>query len=209
MNRFITVIAALLVSVSAAAQEELPFQISWSVELGTGIYPFYMNFVPSRALETELADIGQEIFNASEYKPSITVAGVLRISRRSEITATAQLNWRNYQIRQYPVFGTDPAGKDRYDLSQKASYAGDGVAFVPALTFRGRFLYNPEDLLKVYSGVGLGVAFSISGINSTFAVFPDVTILGLRFGRDHFYVFAEATIGNVATLAHGGLGWKF
>ena len=210
MHRFLTVIAALLVSVSATAQEELPFQKTWSIELGTGIYPLYMNFVPSRALETELADKGQQIYNKSyALVSSVTVAGVYRISRRSEINATAQLNWRSYQIRQYPVFGTDPNGKDRYDLNQKATYVGDGVVFVPAFTIRGRYLYNPDDLLKAYSGVGLGIAFNLAAINSTFSVFPEITPIGLRFGRDHFYVFAEDTIGNVATLVHGGLGWKF
>ena len=205
MKRILIAMACLLLSLAASAQEQEPFQGSWSVEIGTGIYPFYMNFVPSRDLETELADDGQEFYNISDWLiSSVTVAGVYRLSPHSELAATAQLNWRSYQIRQYPPFGTDPNGKDRYDLNQKASYVGKGTVFVPAFTLRYRFLYNPGQMVTVYSGFGLGTGFS-----TTLAVIPEITPLGLRFGRDHFYAFAEATIGNVATLAHGGLGWKF
>ena len=209
MNRFLTVIAALLVSVSAAAQEEIPFQKSWSVELGTGIYPFYMNFAPSRQLDEELADKGQEVFNAAEYKPSITLAGVYRPTLHSEFNVTAQLNWRHYQIRQYPVFGTDPNGKDRYDLSKKADLVGDANAFVPTLTLRYRYIYNPRNMVTLYSGFGLGFVFMKGFTQYGVGVFPDITILGIRLPTDHFYTFAELTIGNVATLAHGGIGWKF
>lgn len=197
--------ACLLLSVAALSQEKEPFQGSWSMEIGTGIYPFYMNFVPSRDLETQLAEQGQQIYNLSDsFVSSVTIAGVYRFSRHSEATATAQLNWRHYQIRQYPAFGTDPNGKDRYDLNQKAEYVRDGNVWVPALTIRYRYLYNPEHFVTVYTGFGLGFNYS-----SVFMVIPEVTPIGLRFGRDHFYAFAELTIGNVATLAHGGLGWKF
>ncbi|MBO4466985.1 MAG: hypothetical protein J5745_02620, partial [Bacteroidales bacterium] len=111
MKRILIVMACLLLSVAASAQEQEPFQRSWSVEIGTGIYPFYMNFVPSRDLETELADDGQEFYNISDWLiSSVTVAGVYRLSPHSELAATAQLNWRSYQIRQYPPFGTDPNG---------------------------------------------------------------------------------------------------
>lgn len=209
MKRLLIAMACLLLPVAAWSQEKEPFPASWSVEIGTGVYPFYMNFEPSRGLETELAQKGQEIYNISDALiSSVTLAGGYRFSRRSEVIATAQLNWRNYQIRQYPVFGKDPAGKDRYDVIQKATYVDDGAAFVPAVTIRYRFLYNPDDLLTVYSGFGIGAVVSFSD-NVSFGVIPDVTILGLRLGRDHFYVFAEATIGNVATLGYGGLGWKF
>ena len=205
MKRILIAMACLLLSISALSQEKEPFQKSWSVEIGTGIYPFYMNFVPSRALETEFADNGQEFYNISDWLiSSVTVAGVYRFSLHSEVTATAQLNWRSYQIRQYPLFGTDPNGKDRYDLNQKAEYVSDGIVLVPALTFRYRYLYNPEHFVTVYTGFGLGFNYS-----SIFMVIPEITPVGLRFGRNHFYAFAELTIGNVATLGHGGLGWKF
>lgn len=197
--------ACLLLSVAASSQEQDPFPGSWSVEIGTGIYPFYMNFVPSRALETDLADKGQEIYNTSDaFVSSVTVAGVYRFGRHSEAAATAQLNWRHYQVRQYPVFGTDPNGKDRYDLNQKAEYVRDGNVWVPALTIRYRFLYNPGHSVTAYTGFGLGLIY-----NSSLALIPEIAPIGLRFGRDHFYLFAEFTMGSVATLGHGGLGWKF
>ena len=207
MNRILISMACLLLSVAALSQEKEPFHGSWSVEIGTGIYPFYMTdlFVPTRDLETELADKGQEIYNTSQaFVSSVSVAGVYRFGPHSEVTATGQLHWRHYQIIQYPAFGTDPNGKDRYDLNQKAEYVRDGNVWVPALTFRYRYLYNPEHFVTVYTGFGLGFNYS-----SVFMVIPEVTPIGLRFGRDHFYAFAELTIGNVATLAHGGLGWKF
>ena len=207
MKRILITMACLLLSVAALSQEKEPFQKSWSVEVGTGIYPFYMTsfYVPSWDLETELADQGQEIYHTSQALiSSVSVAGVYRFGPHSEVTATGQLHWRHYHVRQYPAFGTDPNGKDRYDLNQEAEYVRDGSVLVPALTFRYRYLYNPKHLLTVYTGFGLGVNYS-----SVFMVIPEITPLGLRFGRNHFYAFAELTIGNVATLGHGGLGWKF
>ena len=207
MKRILITTACLLLSLAASSQEKEPFQRSWSVEIGTGFYPFYMTsfYVPSRDLETELADQGQEIYNTSQdFVSSVSIAGVYRFGPHSEVTATGQLHWRNYQVRQYPVFGTDPNGKNRYDLNQEAEYVSDGIVLVPALTLRYRYLYNPGQSVTVYTGFGIGANYG-----STFMVIPEITPLGLHFGESHFYVFAELTIGNVATLAHGGLGWKF
>lgn len=205
--RILTVAAALLFCLAARAQEPAAFQKSWSVELGTGLYPLYMNLIPGTSTVKALADKGQAITDKSSYIPSVTLAGVWRISRRSEFTATAQINWRHYSLTEYPVSGTDPYGKPRYDVSQKGTPAGGATAFAPALTLRYRFLYTPDKAVTLYSGVGLGVVMNVS--ERAAAVFPDLTLLGLRAGGKHLYYFVELTAGNVATLAYGGLGWKF
>lgn len=206
-SRFLTAAATLLICVVSWAQEPSVYQKSWSLEVGTGIAPLYMTMVPGRSTESALAQNGQMITNKRGNAPMVTLSGVLRISRRSEFTATAQLNWRHYQLKEYPVFGTDPYGNPRYDLNQQGTPAGGATAFAPALTLRYRFLYTPDKAVTLYSGVGLGVVMNVS--ERAAAVFPDLTLLGLRAGGKHLYFFVELTAGNVATLAYGGLGWKF
>ena len=205
--RFLIAAATLLICVVSRAQDPSAYPKSWSLEVGTGIAPLYMTMVPGRSTESALAQKGQMITNKRGNTPMVTLTGILRVSRRSEFTATAQLNWRHYQLKEYPVFGTDPYGNPRYDVSKEGTPAGSATAFAPALTLRYRFLYTPDKMIKLYSGAGLGVVFDV--MDRKVAVLPDITLLGLRSGGKHLYFFVELTAGSVATLAYGGLGWKF
>lgn len=218
--RFLTITLFLVTAFSAAAQEEpqeaTKFNKTYSIELGTGLQPFYMNgwVTPSSYVKDELAKKGQSTSGPYSY-PVLSLTGVMRISRRSEHILTLGTTWCHHQIVQYPESGGfDPEGKPRYNSKEGEIVGWANTSFEYSITWQWRHLWTPDRLIVLYTGVGLGVyserIYAMGGhIPLPVVPVPDVTPLGLRIGGEHFYGFAEATFGPIATLAHGGLGWRF
>ncbi len=221
--RFLVAVLFLATALSAAAQEEpqeaTRFNKTYSIELGTGIQPFYMNgwVTPSSYVKDELAKKGQSPAGPYSY-PVLSLTGVMRISRRSEHILTLGTTWCHHQIVQYPESGGfDPEGRPRYDVRNgNGTIIGSAnTSFEYSITWQWRHLWTPERLIVLYTGVGLGVyserIYAMGGyLHLPMVPIPDVTPLGLRFGGSrHIYGFAEVTFGPIATLAHGGLGWRF
>ena len=219
MRPHILTAAVLLLALSlpAAAQEEATqFKKTYSIELGTGIQPFYMNSwtAPSSQVKDEYAQKGQCPEGPYSY-PVASLTGVMRISRRSEHILTLGTTWCHHKVVQYPESGGyDPKGNPRYKIENGTTIGYANTSFEYSITWQWRHLWTPDKLVVLYTGVGLGVysehVYAMGGhIPLPVVPVPDVTPLGLRFGGKHFYGYAEATLGPVATLAHGGLGWRF
>ena len=202
--------AALLLTVAPAAfsQEEeaaLPaFRKSYSIELGTGLPPLHMSLMPSRAVKDAYAQKGQSVSSRQTFYPVISLTGTVRTSRKSEHTLTAGLSWCFHPVTRYGVFGTDPDGKPRYDLSDGSPAGWEHSSPVFTFTWHWRHLWNPDGKVVAYSGVGAGFPF----MDGLFPL-PSVTPIAIRFGGAHLYGFAECTLGPVASILHAGLGWKF
>lgn len=185
---------------SALAQEKP----SWSVELGTGFRPLHMISAPSRDRYMQLADWGQGIEMDGACFPVLDLTAVLRSHRKTEHCLTLGVAWCHHRLTQYPPFGTDPAGKPRYDLEKGTPAGWTDSAFSFAVTYQWRHIWNPDKPVLLYSGLGVGI---VSG--SRVSVFPSLTPIGLRIGGRHLYGFAECMAGPLATALHGGLGWRF
>ena len=133
-GRFLFVLFFLGMAISAFAQEEsdpvrvhlrrtVPWQKSYSVEIGTGIPPIHMIMVPTYEVERALAEKGQEANLEGAIHPVVSLSGVYRVREASELLLTVGVSCCYYDITQYAVFGTDPDGNPRYDL-EKGAYAG-------------------------------------------------------------------------------------
>jgi hypothetical protein len=204
MRLFPLVVALLLGSSLPARAQQLPdnFQRSWSIEMGTGMQPWHMSYVP-RKTEIELAEKGQSIGKSFEYYPAFSLGVVYRPYKWTEFAATLGTAWRYYELIQYPVFGTDPDGNPRYDLYD-GSYAGwKHTNPVFSLVLRCHHIWNPGRAVELYTGGGLGICTMAP------VPLPEFTPIAARFAGDHFYIFLELTLGPIATLAHAGLGWRF
>jgi hypothetical protein len=204
----LAVLAFLGIAAAAFAQEDAAPEKDYrgfSLELGTGIQPIHMSFLPTRSTEVALADKGQGLVERDYPHPTVSLSAAWRLTRRGEIVATAGLSWRIDGLTQYEAFGIDPQGKPRYDL-QKGSPAGWFVSsYTPSLTVTYRHIWTPDHLVQCYSGGGLGFVPTVA----QFVPVPSVTLFGARFGRRHFYAFADLTLGPAASFVHGGLGWHF
>lgn len=201
-------ITALLLLTQLAGAQELPFQKSFSLELGTGYQPLHMTLSPSRTVENALADKGQQVDKTGAYYPVISLTGVWRTRLRTEVALAAGISWCHHKIIQHEAFGIDPDGKPRYDLNKWKEAGWKDSTPIPSLTFRYRHLWNPDRALVAYSGAGVGI-IPASGAGYPVIPLPELTPIGLRMAGEHFYFFLELTMGPVASLGHGGFGWRF
>lgn len=195
---------------SAAVREQ--FEKTYSIELGTGLSPFFMRYMPYSSVKKSLAQKGQEAIGDGAFYPVISLTGVMRTGLKTEFTATVSSSWCHNKLVQYPQFGIDPDGQPRYDLT-KGSPAGWLVSS-PTFTLmvQYRHLWNPQNAFVFYSGIGFGFSSGLMAYrgNSVYpSLLPSLTPLAFRLGGQHFYGFAECTIGPVASYVHGGLGWHF
>ena len=203
--------AAIMLAASVTAYASVgngssePFRKSFSLELGTGIQPLHMTLAPSTSEKKAFADQGIRLLSNSELScPVISLTEVWRTRPHWELCLTEGISWKIMDSVQYDSFGTDPSGKPRYDIN-KSTPAGTRASLpVGSLTFQARFIWSPKWKVTVYSALGAGFTSA-----TEFIPMPLVTPVALRFGGKHFYVFAEATLGPVASFGHGGLGWKF
>ena len=201
-------LALLLMSVAVSAQEKgRPlFDKSFSIELGTGIRPIQMMVSPNRYVQKELAPKGQDIDTDGAFFPTISLTGVLRTGLKTEFTLTAGTCWYHHRVIQYPVFGTDPNGEPRYSIGNGTPAGWMDSIPSYSLTIQWRHLWNPQNAFTLYTGLGAGVTTSSL---SDFFPLPSITPIAFRYGGKHLYGFAEFTLGPLASLVHGGLGWRF
>lgn len=186
--------------------QNVPFEKSYSIEIGTGIRPFQMMINPVRAAQVRLAPKGQDVDTDGSFYPVVNLTGVLRSGWKTEFTLSAGASWYHHRLIQYPSFGMDPNGKPRYDLEH-----GERVGWmdsIPAFsgTFQWRHLWNPSNAFLVYTALGAGVTVSYF---SSFFPLLSLTPVAFRYGGEHFYAYTELTLGPLASFVHGGLGWRF
>lgn len=200
MKTHILVVAALLAWGSAAYAYDGRF----SIEVGTGLQPLHMTLAPTHAEEMALAELGQLALDSGSFCPVISLTGVWSLSPHWELCATGGISWKHFEYMQYPTFGTGPSGEPRYNLRNGKKAGWKASKPVPSLTAQARFIWSPNWKVTVYSALGLG----FTSVTEIYPM-PEITPIALRFGKEHFYTFAEATIGPIATFAHIGFGWRF
>ena len=202
-------------AISAFGQESLAeelavssFKQSFSLELGSGFAPIH-TLADTRSLDVKYAPLGQAIDD--NYPLSFTLSGVWRFDRRWEAKLTIDTAWLNCELLQYPEFGTDPSGKPRYRINyNQAEHLGrinDGFRW--SATAILRHIWNPQNAFQTYSEFGLGYVFGLKDNYGMPVFLPGITLIGVRYRWEHFYIYAENTYSPAATLFHGGLGWKF
>lgn len=202
--RIIASAALLFLSIAAFAQERADFAKTFSVEVGTGISPLYMSDTPSRSVQQRLAQKNLVANDEGCFHPVVTLTGVFRINAKSELTVSAGTSWNHNKLIKCPVFGTDPSGQPRLNV-EEGTPAGT-VESSPefSILFQYRHLWNPQNALVCYSGIGAGFSTAMG-----FYPIPSFTPLALRLGGEHFYGFVEGTVSILATFVHGGIGWRF
>ena len=185
----------------------LPWQKGVSLEIGTGLAPLHTLMFPSYTDERALAQKGQEVDKQQASFPVLSLSRVWRTGERTEWVLTGGASCCYCDLKQYGTFGIDPNGNPRYNLNESRPAGRIRSDISPTLTLRYRHLWNPWNAVVVYYDLGLGVG-DFSGLLDV-KVLPAWTPIGLRYGGDHFYVWLENTYSPIATLVHGGLGWRF
>lgn len=217
-TRLLSLILFLCAALSAYAQDaseptrvrlsrNMPWQKSFSLEIGTGLPPIHALMFPSYADEKALAQKGQQADNQQVFSPVLSLSGVWRTGEFTEWVLTGGVSCCYYDLKQYGTFGIDPNGNPRYNLNESRNIGRARTDLSPTLTLRYRHLWNPWNAVVVYYELGLGIGDFSNLLDAP--VLPAWTPIGFRYGGDHFYVWVENTYSPIATLVHGGLGWRF
>ena len=206
-NLFLTAILLLVAVNTAAGQDDIPFKEEYSIEIGTGVAPLHTSLGPSWTYEEALAKQGQTLTTSDAMYPTFDITGAVRSAKHHEFTLSVGVSWIHHKVFQHSRFGIDPNGNPRYNINDKTFSGWADTPPVFSFTVQWRYLWNPEDKVSLYSGLGLG--YVSNQFDSLFLPLPSVTPVALRIAGKHFYGFAELMVGPMATLAHGGLGWKF
>ena len=206
---FLAAILFLTSAFSAAAQETPGFEKVWSMEIGVGLQPLHMLGAPGQAYNQKLADKGQSIGDKGEFPQAIDITGVMRSNVHTEFSFSLGASWYHFNLYQHPEFGINPDGSVRYNSNEKSLI---GPAITPPVfscLLQWRHIWNPSnEYVHWYSGLGLGF---VAADYATPKILPvaSVTPVALRIKGKHLYGYAEMMLGPLATLAHGGLGWRF
>ena len=177
---------------------------SFSLELGSGIQPLHMTLAPSHKEVLALADEGLVNNRSGEFCPVISISEVWRLSGHWELCLSEGVSWKYFKVSGFDSFGIDPAGKPRYDLTTAYPAGWRTSLPVGAIAFQARLIWSPKWKVTMYSALGVGLTTA-----TMLYPMPVVTPIALRYGGDHFYFFAEATMSPLASLGHGGFGWRF
>ena len=187
--------------------EKSVFRKRFSLELGAGPGPLHMlvpDVSPTWAQKRALAQEGLEANDYDALYPAFSLSGVWRYAYRWELALTGGISWSHYKVTRYEQFGVDPQGQPRYDLTQGSPAGWRNSSPVGSLTCQWRVFWNPAWTVQPYSAFGFG--FSTA---SSIIPLPSLTPVGLRYGGDHFYFFAETPLNPVALFLHVGAGYRF
>lgn len=163
---------------------------------------YYMIGAGSRSeLNQPYLEAGQGVENIRRH--AMQLSAVWGRGVHSELAVTAGLNWSSFQLVQYEKFGVDPSGKPRYDASGYGVYlpGRKSGGYAGSLTAEWRYIYNPIDLVQVYSGVGLGVS-------TFYPIIPSLSLVGIRLCGLRLYGFACINISPSTWLGTFGLGMR-
>ncbi|MCR5325581.1 MAG: hypothetical protein K6E37_02390 [Bacteroidales bacterium] len=214
MRRVVFMLAALLSACTAAyaycdEPDSVSFKKSFSLELGSGQGPLHVTGSLGPGGREAMAEAGQIDVESGSFFPLISVTEAWRVSPHWELCLTESISWRMFQVKQYDTFGIDPDGKPRYDTTSGQIIGWKSSIPYGAVTFQARVIWSPKWKVTAYSAMSVGLTSAAWLIGVIPLPIPGITPVGLRYGGEHFYCFAEATLGPIATFGHGGLGWRF
>ena len=204
---------------TAAAQDtdgyaSLPqWKRGFSIEAGAGFAPVHMFLAyPSAREEREFADKGQRVTESRLLRtPSFSLSAIWRTGEKSELVLALSATRMRYSITQYSVFGTDPDGKPRYDLSDGKEAGRTHSPVSTSLSACYRRLWLRDGHWTVYSAIALGLVHTPDkGPGPHVNVMPGFAPFGMRYGWKHFYACVEIfSFSLSASLLTAGVGWKF
>ena len=186
----------------------LPWQKSFSLEVGVGLNPLHMAFFPRRSEEEAMAERGQEYSSKSLNLPAFSLSAVWYTQERDEWVVSLGISRARYNVTQYSRFGWDPQGNPRYNLNEGVTIGPVSTPVVPTLNVLYRAFWNSNPTVTFYSAFGGGLIYMGSGKPALIPL-PALTPVGMRAGGKHLYFYLETGLTPLSSLVHGGLGWRF
>lgn len=195
----------LLWSTAAKAQESF----SWeehrhSLEVYTG-YPYFFTMLIPKSSPDNTASM-EGWYTGDSYKflcpENLSLMYSYRDNKEWEISAVVNLHGYFYNHKKYPVVDNIPDW-DAVPEDLGVKYEARGI--VTGLITRRYWVEKPG--YRLYSAFGLGVLLKGRGILGQ--VVPELTPIGIRFGRRHIYGMTDLSYGPTGIGLRLGTGYRF
>ena len=193
MKQLIILLFALF-SLSAEAQDLPKYRHQIFIGIGTGACrPWFGHEEPG------MYDLSKNIYEENSHDSPVLNLGYL------------------YQSTPHWAFGGNLGlvgwhQKMKY-IDSGATYDKKGETFLSAM-FSTRYYWRTKDVVRTYSGAGLGLSYIWEEKYEPWAdtqkvmVAGQLTFLGIEVGKGHLVGFAELGWGIKGWL-HGGIGYRF
>ena len=146
----------------------------------------------------------------SQFRSAINIGYTYAINEKWDFNFVFDLSTRFYKYSNYPIVRAGKAhsdGKvydfDLVDTKAEPESKGTSVNLWPSYMFDFRWKWYRTDSIRLYSSFGL------SYLPMRWPIYPNLTPIGINFGRNHFYGVAEMSLSTAATLLLVGAGYRF
>ena len=181
-----------------------------SLSASTGV-PFLLSIMyPPGSGDNTLTWDGQRTGTSykSWYPAGLNLMYNIQAGRHWEFSLAVSMSGWLFSAYQYPESKeTGPEGEPQYDWKakpEKTTLHFDFRGFIPSVHVRYYWLTRKESY-QMYSAAGLGVM--LYGYPKR--VYPTLTPVGIRFGKQHWFGTAELGLGTTGTGVLLGAGYRF
>ena len=200
MKRICILLTAALLCIPSAAQHFDP-EHRHSIEISTGLPPIHTFMLGSGNNYRMMNGVNEE----HKLRACINIGYTYAINEKWDFNFMVDLAQDYYtqtfyqkiedatEARPYPVF----------DNKAEPADVKNGVNLWPSYMIDFRWKWYRTDTARLYSSFGL------SYLPWVWPIFPNLTLIGMNYGRNHFYGIAEFTLSTSATFLLFGAGYRF
>ena len=200
MKRIASLLGVLLLCLPAAGQHFDPAH-RHAIEISSGFPPIHTFLLGGgSSYYRMMSGIRQE----DHLRIGINIGYTYSINEKWDFNFVFNLAQRYYTTSYYPEYD-DPAPESeiRYDFKAEPKEVKNGVDLWPSYMADFRWKWYRSDSVRLYTSFGL------SYLPMRWPIFPNITPIGINFGRNHFYGVAEMSFSTAATFILAGAGYRF
>ena len=199
MKRTYILLAAVLLCFPAAAQHFDPGH-RHSIEVSTGLPPIHTFMLGSGNNYRMMNGVREN----HPLRACINLGYTYAINEKWDFNFMVDLAQDYYRQEFYPKIhdATEQTPYPEFDFKAEPTVKS-GVNLWPSYMIDFRWKWYRTDAVRLYSSFGL------SYLPWVWPIFPNISPIGVNFGRNHFYGVAEFTLSTSATFLLVGAGYRF
>lgn len=201
MKRIIAFLLVALACVPMSAQHFDP-EHRHAIEISSGFPPIHA-FMLSGGNSYYRMMSG--ISETTHLRIGINIGYTYSINEKWDFNFVFDLAQRYYTRKFYPELPAKQITNehDRYDFKAEPKTVKNDVDLWPSYMADFRWKWYRSDSVRLYTSFGL------SYLPMRWPIFPNLTPIGINFGRNHLYGVAEMSFSTAATFLLVGAGYRF
>ena len=195
----IAILSLLLMFCLPAAGQRFDPEHRHSIEISTGIPPLHTFMLGANGSSQMYGGFRE----STNFIACINLGYTYAINEKWDFNFVFDLTQKYYTRQQYAKASEEAEGYELYDYKSGPISTKSSVYLWPSYMADFRWKWYCSDSVRLYTSFGL------SYLPFVWPIFPNLTPIGINFGRNHFYGVAEISLSTAATLALVGVGYRF